>query len=92
MDSKGSVRDIAFSPSWLGLQLATCSGDGYTRIYEAVDLTNLSQWALMDNFEIFSTSKEVGAQCCVSWCQNRLLPPQLIVSCGPENVAKVQDM
>lgn len=89
LDSKGSVRDIAFSPCWQGLKLATCSTDGSVRIYEAFDITNLAYWALMEEFEIFSCSKEIEGQCCLSWCQTKHLDPMLIVSCGNENCAKI---
>ena len=39
-----SVTDIQFSPRHLGLKLATCSADGFVRIYEAIDVINLAHW------------------------------------------------
>lgn len=46
VDSRTSVTDVKFAPKTLGLLLATCSADGYIRIYEAPDIMNLSQWTL----------------------------------------------
>lgn len=45
-DSRDSVQDIKFSPRHLGLKLATASSDGLVRVYEAVDVMNLSHWPL----------------------------------------------
>ena len=89
LDSKGSVRDVAFAPHWQGLKLATCSTDGLVRIYEAIDVGNLAYWALMEEFEIFQATKEMEGQCCLSWCQSKHQTPKIIVSCGKENCAKV---
>lgn len=44
--AKGSVVDIEFSPNHLGLKIASCSADGYLRIYEALDPMVLSNWTL----------------------------------------------
>lgn len=46
VDSRTSVTDVKFAPKTLGLLLATCSADGFIRIYEAPDIMNLSQWTL----------------------------------------------
>jgi len=42
VDSRTNVTDCKFGPKNLGLVLATTSSDGYIRIYEAVEITNLS--------------------------------------------------
>lgn len=47
LDSHRSVQDIAFAPRHLGFKLATCSQDGFVRLYEAIDVTNLSHWPIM---------------------------------------------
>lgn len=52
MDSRDSVHDIRFAPRHMGLKLAACSSDGFVRIYEAVDINNLSLWSLMDEIEV----------------------------------------
>jgi len=44
VDSRTSVTDVKFAPKHCGLLLATCSSDGYVRIYEAPDVMNVAQW------------------------------------------------
>lgn len=51
VDARDSVQDIEFGPPHAGLKLATASADGNVRVYEATDVTNLSQWPLLDDFE-----------------------------------------
>src|SRR5690606_22615480 len=58
VDSTDSVVDIKFAPRHLGLQLATCSLDGHVRIYEAVDVMNLSHWPVIHDFEVDSKTKK----------------------------------
>ncbi|GAM17964.1 hypothetical protein SAMD00019534_011390, partial [Acytostelium subglobosum LB1] len=65
VDSRDSVTDIKFAPKAFGLRLATCSSDGYIRIYEALDIMNLSQWPLLEEFE-----SQKGASNCISWNPN----------------------
>jgi nucleoporin SEH1 len=48
-ESKRSVNDCKFSPRHLGLKLATGSGDGIIRIYEASDVFTLNFWPLQVN-------------------------------------------
>ncbi|KAJ3037936.1 epoxide hydrolase, soluble (sEH) [Rhizophlyctis rosea] len=88
-DSRGSVKDIEFSPNHLGLKLAACAADGIVRIYEAMDIVNLSQWTLMDEFEVGPGGKESDGHYCLSWCPSRFQSQMLVVGCGKENVAKV---
>lgn len=46
VDSRTSVTDVKFGPKTQGLVLATCSADGFIRIYEAPDIINLASWTL----------------------------------------------
>jgi len=63
VDSRDSVTDIKFAPRHLGLKLATCSADGYVRLYEAPDVMNLAHWSLVVDFEALR-----GGGCnCLSW-------------------------
>jgi nucleoporin SEH1 len=89
VDSRGSVQDIEFGPKHLGLKLASTSTDGQVRIYEALDVMNVSHWTLMEEFQICPTSREVDGQFCLSWCPNRFLPPMLVVGCGKEFTARI---
>lgn len=46
------MTDVKFGPKYLGLVLATCSADGFVRIYEAPDVMNLTQWSLQHEISI----------------------------------------
>ena len=48
-ESKKSVNDVKFAPRHLGLKLASASGDGFIRIYEASDVFALNFWPLQVN-------------------------------------------
>ncbi|KAJ3110775.1 epoxide hydrolase, soluble (sEH) [Phlyctochytrium bullatum] len=89
MDHKGSVQDIEFAPNHLGLKIATTSADGYVRIYEAMDVVNLTAWDLVAQIEVYPGAKE-SDHLCLSWCPSRFQPEMLVVGCGRDNVAKVR--
>jgi len=83
VDSRDSVQDIKFAPRHLGLKLATCSSDGFVRIYEAIDVTNLSHWSLMEEFE----SQQKGGITCLSWNPSSLdSKPLIAVGSNDANV------
>jgi len=52
VDSRTCVTDVKFAPKYLGLVLATCSADGFVRIYEAPDVMNLTQWSLQHEISV----------------------------------------
>jgi hypothetical protein len=43
-ESMRPVKDVEFAPRHLGLKLAAAAADGVVRLYEAVDVMNLSHW------------------------------------------------
>eukprot|EP00123_Amoebidium_parasiticum_P007997 comp18510_c0_seq1/m.19904 comp18510_c0_seq1/g.19904 ORF comp18510_c0_seq1/g.19904 comp18510_c0_seq1/m.19904 type:complete len:322 (-) comp18510_c0_seq1:37-1002(-) len=72
VDSRNSVNDIEFAPKHMGLRLVTSASDGFIRVYEAIDVMNLTHWPLMEEFE--------AKRCtCVSWNPSRFGPPMLAV-------------
>ncbi|KAF7232452.1 hypothetical protein EG68_09472, partial [Paragonimus skrjabini miyazakii] len=73
VDPRTSVTGLEFAPRHLGLQLAAISTDGLLRIYEALDVMNLSQWRLQFDFG----TKMNGS--CLAWSQSRLDPPLIAV-------------
>ena len=75
-DARRLVTSVSFAPRHLGLQLATASADGTCRIYEAVDLQNVSQWPLQGSMQAFSAA---GGITCLSWCTGRFEPPTLVL-------------
>ncbi|KAI0224714.1 epoxide hydrolase, soluble (sEH), partial [Massospora cicadina] len=97
VEAKGAVLDIAFAPHHLGLKLATISSDGCFRLYEAMDVVNLSQWTLMDEVVVGGVEvcesggirDPIQEGYCLAWCQTRFSPPQLAIGCGLENMVKI---
>ncbi|KAJ9075725.1 epoxide hydrolase, soluble (sEH) [Entomophthora muscae] len=97
VEARGAVLDIAFAPHHLGLKLATISSDGCLRIYEAMDVVNMSQWTLMDEVivgavgicESGGVRDPIQEGYCLAWCQSRFGPPQLAIGCGPDNTVKI---
>lgn len=83
VDAKESVHAIAFSPRHLGLRIATASADGVVRMYEAIDVLNLSHWPLQEEF----MADKSGALC-VSWNESRFDMPMVVVG-GNEPIARV---
>jgi nucleoporin SEH1 len=88
VDSREAVNAIAFAPRHLGLKIATASGDGFVRVYEAADVLNLSHWQLQDKFRAdeadgsdASPTASWGATC-LSWCAHRFDAPMLVVGTG----------
>lgn len=58
------VVDIKFSPRHLGLKLATGWVDGIVRIYEAMDIMNLSQWSLMVRYRFYFSLSKLSIYSC----------------------------
>eukprot|EP01128_Nolandella_sp_AFSM9_P005673 TRINITY_DN2794_c0_g1_i1.p1 TRINITY_DN2794_c0_g1~~TRINITY_DN2794_c0_g1_i1.p1 ORF type:complete len:380 (+),score=87.72 TRINITY_DN2794_c0_g1_i1:152-1141(+) len=81
LDSQRSVQDVAFAPRHLGFKLATCSQDGFVRLYEAIDVTNLSHWPIMDEFQ----SDKKGLNCLV-WNPSPFDPPMIVVGSNDSSV------
>ncbi|ODM90481.1 Nucleoporin SEH1 [Orchesella cincta] len=79
VDSRASVTDVKFAPRHLGMVLATCSADGFVRIYEAPDIIHLSQWSLQYEINVKMPLS------CVSW--NPTYPHQFapIIAVGSDD-------
>lgn len=83
-DGRESVTDVKFAPRHLGLQFATCSADGFVRIFCAEDVMNFEHWAC-DKFQAGSDKEEVT---CLSWNPSRFDPAMLVVG-GPSHTIKI---
>jgi nucleoporin SEH1 len=94
IESKTKVQDIEFAPRHLGLKLATCSSDGWIRIYESLDVLNYTSWTLINDFDASEgehlISKEKEDAYSISWCKSHFLPPMFIIGCGQLHLAKVK--
>lgn len=75
VDSRTNVTDCKFAPKNLGLVLATTSSDGFIRIYEAPEITNLAQWPLQHEIDCKLPLS------CISWNTSlyRLHAPMIAV-------------
>ena len=60
--------------SHVGLKIATASMDGSVRIYEAIDVMNLRDWALQGGFEAASENAT-----CLAWNPSKFDAPMLVV-------------
>ena len=75
-EARRAVNCVEFAPRHWGLKLATGGADGCVRIYEAVDIMNLSQWSLGATLNAFAEGLGVT---CLSWNSGRFEPPTLVV-------------
>lgn len=76
-EARRGVTCLEFAPRHWGLKLAVGSADGCVRIYEAVDIMNLSQWPLAAALQSFDEGSKLGCTC-LSWCNGRFEPPTLV--------------
>lgn len=79
VDSRTSLTDIKFAPKHLGLMVVTCATDGHVRIYEAPDITNLTNWSLRDEFNCKMACSSI------TWNQSRIHPPMVAVGSDDAN-------
>eukprot|EP01117_Protostelium_nocturnum_P015918 TRINITY_DN6204_c1_g1_i1.p1 TRINITY_DN6204_c1_g1~~TRINITY_DN6204_c1_g1_i1.p1 ORF type:complete len:316 (-),score=59.73 TRINITY_DN6204_c1_g1_i1:69-1016(-) len=84
VDSRESVTDIKFAPRHHGFKLAACSNDGYVRTYEAIDVTNLSHWSLMEEFE-----SQKGPINCIAWNPSPSDTRPLLAVGGNDGLVKI---
>lgn len=73
-EARRAVTCLEFAPRQWGLKLAVGSADGCVRLYEAVDIMNLSQWPLAATLQSFAEGNKLGCTC-LSWCNGRFEPP-----------------
>ncbi|KAF9362219.1 epoxide hydrolase, soluble (sEH) [Mortierella sp. NVP85] len=90
-DGGGTVQDVEFAPNHLGLRLAIVAADGQVKIYEAMDVTSLVHWALVDDFPVGNGgSKDEEGNHCLSWCTWKFASrPMMVVGCAKDHVAKI---
>lgn len=73
-EARRAATCVAFAPRHWGLKVATGSADGCLRLYEAVDVANLSHWPLA------ATLTPGGMVRGVAWCTGRFDPPTLVTA------------
>eukprot|EP00729_Bicosta_minor_P001492 gene1492-29606_t len=84
-DSRESVTGVKFSPKHHGLKLATCAKDGTVRIYEALDVMNLANWSLLENFKAKGKSECTS----ISWNPSKDKGHGLMLAVGTKPVGEV---
>lgn len=82
MDSHGALYDLKFAPVHLGLRLATIGNDGFLRIYDALEPSDLSSWTLTSEINILSQppANHLQSDFCLSWCPSRFSTEKLAIS------------
>lgn len=66
------------------------AADGQVRIYEAMDVTSLVHWTMIDSFPVGDgPSKDEEGNHCLSWCTSKFTAQMMVVGCAKDHVAKV---
>jgi nucleoporin SEH1 len=76
-EARRGVTCVEFAPRYWGLKLAVGSADGCVRIYEAIDIMNLTQWPLAATLQSFQEGNNKGCTC-LSWSTGRFEAPTLV--------------
>lgn len=71
IESYGPIYDVVFAPSHLGLKLGCVGSDGIFRIYESLEPSDLTSWALTTEITILSLqlpAKSLQSSFGIEWC------------------------
>ncbi|GCF00732.1 epoxide hydrolase, soluble [Zygosaccharomyces mellis] len=81
-DSKGSLYDVKFAPSHLGLKLAAIGNDGVLRVYDALEPSDLRSWTMTSEISVLpiAPASHLQSDFCLSWCPSRFSTEKLAVS------------
>ncbi|RLV93452.1 Nucleoporin SEH1 [Spathaspora sp. JA1] len=74
IESYAPIYDVVFAPNHLGLKLGCVGSDGIFRIYESVEPSDLSQWALTSEIPILNSSlpaKSLQSSFAIEWCPSK---------------------
>mmetsp|Transcript_429 Transcript_429/g.1019 ORF Transcript_429/g.1019 Transcript_429/m.1019 type:complete len:341 (-) Transcript_429:225-1247(-) len=81
-DGRESINDMQFAPRHFGLCLATCSTDGFVRLYTAEDVMNLEHWTMSEKFKAVPDRRggeRISDTTSLSWNQSRFDQQMLVV-------------
>jgi len=81
-EASEAVMDLKFAPKHFGLMLATCSSDGFVRIYAAEDVMNLREWDMREKFRATADTPADSSgsyASCISWNPSRFDAQMLAV-------------
>ncbi|EGW33001.1 uncharacterized protein SPAPADRAFT_136514 [Spathaspora passalidarum NRRL Y-27907] len=74
IESYAPIYDVVFAPNHLGLKLGCVGSDGIFRIYESLEPSDLSQWALTTEIPILNSSlpaKSLQSSFAIEWCPSK---------------------
>ena len=85
LGERDAIVAVAFAPKHLGLRIATCSHDGWVRLYQAADGAK-QQWAMRDSFR--ESDEQPCDATCLAWNSYPYDRPSLVTgSISPPKVA-----
>ncbi|KAG7195710.1 epoxide hydrolase, soluble (sEH) [Scheffersomyces spartinae] len=74
IESYGPIYDVVFAPSHLGLKLACVGSDSIFRIYDSIDSSDLTQWALTTEIPLSNLQlpvKSLQSSFSIEWCPSK---------------------
>lgn len=74
IESYGPIYDVVFAPNHLGLKLACVGSDGIFRIYESLEPSDLTSWALTTEIPILNLqlpAKSLQSSFGIEWCPSK---------------------
>jgi nucleoporin SEH1 len=75
---RDAIVGVAFAPKHCGLRLATCSSDGWIRVYQATDLAN-QHWAMRESFRAGDAEDATCDASSIAWNSYPYDRPSLVV-------------
>lgn len=82
-DAQGPLFDLSFAPGYLEtLRLATVGADGVLRIYEALNISDLLDWQLVQLVPLLPKPANINrpANFTVNWCQSKFAQEKIAVT------------
>lgn len=82
-DCQGPLFDLAFAPGYLEVfRLASIGSDGVLRIYEAFNISDLTDWQLIQLISIIPKPANMNLQAnfTVNWCKSKFAREKICVS------------
>lgn len=74
IESYGPIYDVVFAPSHLGLKLACVGSDSIFRIYDSINSSNLTEWALTTEIPLLNLqlpAKNLQSSFSIEWCPSK---------------------
>ncbi|KAK6454486.1 WD40-repeat-containing domain protein [Scheffersomyces xylosifermentans] len=82
IESYGPIYDVVFAPNHLGLKLGCVGSDGVFRIYESLEPSDLTNWALTTEIPILNSSlpaKSLQSSFAVEWCPAKFSKTEMFI-------------